>query len=187
MFSKMIIDLTVSESLFECCSPILLSLNDPDYFTCHGVIKFTPTYGMESEHQHLLSNLQTMFSPIVARPNFKRASNYSLPYQTNKLPVIPRSQTQITTLEKINSGSHITGFQKIGSNQKIFACDLCGRQSSSKAYLTRHVNLVHKTTAVLKKCDLCDFTTKWIENVKRHYTSKHNLSREEIAHRIAIC
>ena len=177
MADEWLIDVKVTDNLFDSFYPVSLALTDFEHFTCHGVIHFSPSSDSEKSEPHrAFISLKSKIGQSAQSASRKRATNYVAPFRSNKEPMLNPLNVGQNTGGNFNSGNHITGFQKIGSDQKIFKCDLCGKESNSKNNLSQHVKMIHRLTTEFKKCEMCSFSTKWPQSLKRHYASAHHIS-----------
>ena len=178
MTNEWLIDVTITESLFESIYPVSLALTDFEHFTCHGVIQFSPSVIRENSENHKsFAILRSKIGQSFRNDDRKRSTNYVAPFRPNKQPKFTAPTVAQNIDGDCNSGNHISEFQKVGCNQRIFTCDLCGKQSNSRAYLSKHVKMIHKSNTEAKKCEMCSFSTKWPESLKRHYISTHKIPK----------
>ena len=170
-------DLVVSEGILDVDYEVTFAMTSFETGLSHGIVRFSAHLNPESASENLIETLKAKLAASSEQNNRKRTGNdlRSFPLHPNKQG---RPGNVTGPAEMFDSGNHISGFQRIGSNEKVFTCDLCGAQSKSKAYLTRHVAVIHKKSTESMACEMCPFTTKWLQSLRKHYRRVHKIPQK---------
>ena len=178
MNQEILVDLFITEGILDVENTASFELTSLETGLTHGIIRFSSSVDFEPQSRKVFENLKSKLSAVIdqsRKRGVQSNGSRSLTFHPTKHRKAEHSAGSESTM--IDSGNHISGFQKIGSNEKMFTCDLCGANSKSKAYLTRHVSLIHKSTTQALQCEMCNFATKWSESLKKHYVNVHKIPK----------
>lgn len=67
----------------------------------------------------------------------------------------------------------VTHLRKVHDPSRLMSCDFCSYTSKDRTKFRDHMNANHNPSAVVKKCELCDFTTASTCTMTHHIRKKH--------------
>ena len=183
MDTELHVQVFLNDSFFDIVEEVhtfRLNLSSDEFPVVAGHLQASSFVSLDSEASEWCNS--SIFHPnrpkkrsSIYTPDFSNVNKRCRPSTPNDGYGSFTTASNNTAVSNFDSGNHISGFQKIGSTEKVFTCDLCGKQSNSKSYLSRHVNLIHKSTTVAMNCEMCSFSTKWSESLKKHYKNVHKI------------
>ena len=69
---------------------------------------------------------------------------------------------------KVNRKRGLSSTRGSVAKKKVFVCDYCDYKSNAKYMTDRHVAKVHEKSVEPEKCSICQFTSLYAFNIKRH-------------------
>ena len=74
---------------------------------------------------------------------------------------------------KVNRKRGLSSTRGSVAKKKVFVCDYCEYKSNAKYMTDRHVAKVHEKSVEPEKCSICQFTSLYAFNIKRHMLRCH--------------
>ena len=74
---------------------------------------------------------------------------------------------------KVNRKRGLSSTRGSVAKKKVFVCDCCDYKSNAKYMTDRHVAKVHEKSVEPEKCSICQFTSLYALNIKRHMLRCH--------------
>ena len=176
MSDEILIDLKVTKSLFSCNVPVVLALTDMETSKSHGIIRFSSYFCLDSEPLDLFDSLKSRMCQTAENRKRIHDENEFISVGAVNGP----KRGVVNTAKQISTGHYKTNDLIKDSNERIYTCDLCGRQSHVRYRIARHIEMVHNSSTESNACELCPFSTKYPENLRRHYVNVHKMSKESV-------
>ena len=122
------------------------------------------------------SNLSPMKSPAKRKVTNGSVSQMSCKIIKPKVTLNVQNTSAVVT-SQANPDALITTSQNMSTGEKTFECSLCGyRSTDSKRNVSRHIDAKHLGTKFT--CKTCGATAAVKYDMKKHYVTKHGLSKE---------
>ena len=86
---------------------------------------------------------------------------------TNSVPAKVVKNQENTASQVLNPDGLVETTQR-----KLFSCEFCGLGSFDRGKVVRHISLEHLPKDM--KCIICEYTTKWKNDMKWHCMNRHN-------------